>query len=181
MARGSIAFLSIVSLSLAVIPNEASAKASTSINVVEGKETFASVGDVVVKVSLKKSLPNAFGGADIFGRKRDRGFIEVRFMGIGPGGRAVFRRRTVDIYSNETTMSRSGMQSGSAHIEVNGNSADVDSYSVGPQRATIEALPPDTVEFSLDLSKNRLVTVEDRLIEIRFADEGGVKFVVTKR
>ena len=157
------------------------AKQSTSINQPENRETYVSVGDVLVKVTLRDSLPNAFGGADIFGRKRDRGFVEIRFMGLADKGRAVFRRRTVDIYSNETTMSRSGLRVGSATVQSNGTSASITGYTVGGERATVEALPPDTIEFALDLSKNRIVTVEDRQIEILEADTGGVRFKIGRR
>lgn len=174
----TIAAIAIATVSSAA---EAKLKQFSSINIPENKETFSSVGDVLVKVTLRESLPNAFGGADIFGRKRDKGFVEVRYMGLASDGRAVFRRRTVEIYSNETTMSRSGMRYGSAQVNQYGNSASVSGYSVGPQQATVEALPPDTIEFALDLTKNHIITVEDRQIEVRRADEGGVTFVVSKR
>ena len=162
-------------------PQIAWAKQSSSIDVPENKELFASIGDLLIKVRLRESLPNAFGRADVFGRKRDRGFVEIRFMGIASDGRAIFRRRTVDVYSNETTMSRSGMQFGSANIQPNGNGAQISGYIVGPQQATVEAMPPDTIEFALDLSKSNIITIEDRKIEIRKADEGGVTFMVSKR
>jgi hypothetical protein len=102
-------------------------------------------------------------------------------MGLGDNGRAIFRRRSVDIYSNETTMSRSGARYGSATITPNGNGADISGFSTGAQRATIEALSPDTIEIALDLSKNKILTVEDRQIEILDADSGGVRFLITKR
>jgi hypothetical protein len=157
------------------------AKQSSSINRPENRESYASVGDVLVKVTLRESLPNAFGRADVFGRKRDRGFVEIRFMGLSDDGRAIFRRRTVDIYSTETTMTRSGLRYGTARVEPDGNGASITGYSVGGQQATVQALPPDTIEFALDLSKNRIVTVEDRVIEILEADAGGAKFKIGRR
>lgn len=52
MAGRSIAFMSIASMAVVVLaPNGAWAQQSTSINVTEGKETFASVGEVLVKVA----------------------------------------------------------------------------------------------------------------------------------
>jgi hypothetical protein len=162
-------------------PSFASAKESNSISQPENKESYVSVGDMLVKMTLRESLPNAFGGADVFGRKRDRGFIEIRYMGLSEDGRAIFRRRSVDIYSNETTMSRSGMRTGSATITPNGDGVNISTFSVGATRATVEALPPDTIEFVLDLKKNKVITLEDRAIEILEADSGGVKFVIRKR
>jgi hypothetical protein len=166
---------------LTMYPNAALAKESTSINRPENKETYSSIGDVLVKVGLRESLPNIFGKPDLFGRKRDRGFVEIRYMGMTEDGRAVFRRRSVDLLSNETTMSRTPFYTGSATVTVTGNTAHISAYGMGPSQATVEALPPDTVEFALDLSKSRIITVEDRLIEIESADPAGVKFVVRKQ
>lgn len=177
-AVGAVGLLCLLGVSW---PQTSLAKQSSSIDVPENKELFASVGDTLVKVRLRESLPNTFGGADIFGRKRDRGFVEVRFMGIAADGSAVFRRRSVDIYSNETTMSRSGARYGSANIQPYGNGAQISGYSYGGQKSTVEALPADTIEFALDLSKSRIITIEDRQIEVRKADGGGVTFFITKR
>lgn len=170
-----------VALSCALLPGVVQAKASTAINVPENRELFTSAGDVLVKVNMRESLPNAFGGSDIFGRKRDRGFVELRFMGMAPDGRAIFRRRTVDIYSNETTMTRAQPRWGTATVDVHGNSARATGFSTGSDRATVEALPPDTIEIAMDLAKGRILTIEDRQVEIRSADEAGAKYVVTRR
>lgn len=157
------------------------AKRTTAVDRAENRETFVSVGDTLVKITMRESLPNAFGGSDIFGRKRDRGFVEVRYMGLAADGRAVFRRRTVDVYTNETTMTRMQPRWGSATVTAHGNRADISSFSVGSDQAHVEALPPDTIEFALDLSKNKTITVEDRIIEVVEADGGGVKFVLRSR
>ena len=164
-----------------VVPQVANAKNSTSINRKENTETYSSIGDVIVAVKLRESLPNVFGKPDIFGRKRDRGFVEIRYMGLTEDGRAVFRRRSVDIVSNETTMSQTPFYSGSGNVTVTGNTAHVSTFGMGSSDATVQALPPDTIEFPMDLSKNRMITVEDRLIEILSADPGGVRFIVRRQ
>ena len=41
-------------------------------------ETYASTGDIVLRVQRVDDLPNVFGRADLFGRTRDRGFTELR-------------------------------------------------------------------------------------------------------
>ena len=46
-----------------------------------GKALIAGVGDVVLDLRLKESLPNAFGKADIFGRTREAGRVVVRYVG----------------------------------------------------------------------------------------------------
>src|SRR5882762_849998 len=71
-------------------------------------EAYASTGDIVLRVRRSDDLPNVFGRADLFGRTRDRGFTEVRYMGLNASGMPVFRRRDVDIVTNETTMSQTG-------------------------------------------------------------------------
>ena len=162
-------------------PDAASAKQSSSINRPENSEAYSTIGDVLVKVTLRESLPNAFGGADIFGRKRDRGFVEIRYMGLTEDGRAVFRRRSADIYSNETTMSRTPMRIGSGRVTAVGNTAYISTVTTGPATATVQVLPPDTFEIALDLSKSNIMTVEDRVIEILSADSGGVRFIVRKQ
>jgi hypothetical protein len=43
---------------------------------------------------------------------------------------------------------------------------------MGSDRATVEALPPDAVGFALDLSQNRIITIEDRQIPLVDADTG---------
>lgn len=173
--------LPMIALALGTISTLAAAKQSSSINQKENVQLYAGVGDSLVRITLKESLPNAFGGADIFGRKRDRGFVEIRYMGQTPEGYAIFHRKTVDIYSTETTMSRSRMSYGQATITPNGYGATVSGYSVGPAQATVHTLPPDTIQVVLDLSKNRMLTVEDRQIVVASADGAGVSFKIERR
>ena len=169
-------------LALVLCPPGAAAKDFAYINVTENKETYSSVGDVLLKVTLKDSLPNAFGKADIFGRKRDRGVIEIRFMGMTTDGRAVFRRRTIDVLTNETTLSASQSWSrGSTVIQGGGYGTNIAIVGSQGGDATIERLPPDTIEFALDLAKNKIITVEGWQVEIRNVDAGGVAFIVAKR
>jgi len=178
-SRVAIIAVAVAAASLGSVP--ANAKQTSSINQKENVDLYAGVGDSLVRVTLKESLPNAFGGSDIFGRKRDRGFVEIRYIGQTPEGFAVFHRKTVDIYSNETTMSRGGLSYGQATITPNGYGATVSGYGVAPPKATVQVLPPDTIEIILDLSKNRVLTVEGRRIDIASADAAGVSFKITKR
>jgi hypothetical protein len=159
----------------------ASAKASTVINQPENRELFASVGDTVIRVKLQESLPNAFGGSDVFGRKRERGSIEIRFIGIRADGRAVFRRKSVDVFSNETTMSPSQSWGTAPNINQSGYGANVAIVNNAGGDATVQVMPGDTIDLALDLPRQNLITVEDRVIEVISADEGGVKFVVKSR
>jgi len=65
----------------------------------------ATVGDVVLSTERTSDLPNAFGGADIFGRQKAEGGTVVIYNGLS-NGEVVFARNDVMIESNETTMTR---------------------------------------------------------------------------
>lgn len=69
----------------------------------ESGELVAGIGDAVLEVVQEESLPNAFGGADIFGRKRPTGTVALYYAGRA-GESATFVRRDVDIQSARTTM-----------------------------------------------------------------------------
>ena len=81
----------------------------TSLEVHTPSETRITVGigDLVYSSETRKSMPNAFGRADIFGRTTIAGRTTVVYAGI-KDGRAFFQRKTVDIDSGETTMNSSG-------------------------------------------------------------------------
>lgn len=171
-----------VSLVALMVPSVVSAKQSTSINQTENVEIYTSVGDLLVRVTLKEGLPNAFGGSDIFGRKRERGFVELRYMGMAPDGRAVFRRKSVDILTNETTLSPSqSLFGGQANVVQEGSGTNIAIIGRQGGDAKVQALPADTIEFALDLSKHRTITIEDRVIELLQADSGGVSFKLSRR
>ena len=69
----------------------------------------AYIGDEMVSVKKTRDLPNLFGGKDIFGRKVDAGYLSIRFLGVTKDGMIIVRRQDVDIQSDATTMSRSGI------------------------------------------------------------------------
>jgi len=123
-------------------------------------------------MDTKEPLPNAFGGADIFGRKRTTGKIEVRYMGMLSPGHPVFRRRDVSILTNETTMNRAQHYSG--FTEQSGSSGMV--YGSVSSAAHVEALPADTVEIVVDMAADPSLMVEGA--EIRILEATPTKVVV---
>lgn len=86
----------------------------TACNSVETKPTLvtpvaqtvksAGPGDVVMRFQSRRSLPNAFGQADVFGRTTNAGTTIVRYVGTR-GGKAIFERKDVSVTSDATTMS----------------------------------------------------------------------------
>jgi hypothetical protein len=82
--------------------------------------------------------------------KRDEGFAELRYMGTNSAGQAVFRRTDVDIGA-----------------------------SAPP--ATVGALPPDAVQFvqfALDPTLGRTITLQDHGVEILQFNPAGVQYRV---
>jgi len=107
----------------------------------------ASINDEIFRIHKTKDLTNAFGKADLFGGKSDIGTTELRFMGLTEEGQIIFRLTDIDIFTNETTMSRYG----SSYSTVNATSpyhATIRTYH--KPEATSRQLPPNTVEFLFD-------------------------------
>ena len=140
-------------------------------------EITSGVGDLILRVSVKESLPNIYGKADIFGRTRERGFSEIRYMGMAHE-MLVFRRRDVDIFTNETTISRSGVATSVINVQPAGDG--VVAYGVGtrPTSASIAVVPPDTVEFTLDPRQSRIVTMRGHKIEIIEATPTSIRYII---
>ena len=162
-------------------PAPAFAKQKTQISQPLNEEVYASVGDNLIKVTIKEALPNAFGGSDIFGRKREKGFVEIRFMGMTEDGRAVFRRRSVDVISNETTMSRSQSTTSGSTVNQSGTGGNAAVIIEGNDGPVMEVLPPDTIEFAQDITEHKTITVENYLIQILSANPGGISFKIIER
>jgi hypothetical protein len=65
----------------------------------------ADPGDLVMAINETEALPNAFGMADIFGRRRPAGRTVVQYLGT-ENGIVYFNRQSTSVSSNETTMTR---------------------------------------------------------------------------
>lgn len=76
---------------------------STSIQQQVGTQFDVGVGGEIYTSKREKNLPNAFGRADVFGRKTPSGMTSVVFAGIENNSVVLFRR-SVDIDSGATTM-----------------------------------------------------------------------------
>lgn len=130
---------------------------------------MAGVGDLVAKVDKQRDLVNAFGKADIFGRKTDEGYSELRFAGVASNGDVMLYRTDVNIVSNETTMSRTPFSStystGRAHANAYVNGNRVSAYGSGSETSTTIAPIPDYHQVipagavTIDVQKNDPVVV----------------------
>jgi hypothetical protein len=131
-----------------------------------GRELSTHIGGQVLRVQRTQDLPNAFGKADVFGGKVNLGYTELRYQGMTPDGRLVFRVTEVETESNETTMSRYGGSTSTVNAQRVGNSVYGTVTTYDAPRGSTERLPPNTTEFTLDPRKTKEFTI------------GGVKVLV---
>lgn len=134
------------------------------------------VGGEVFKADKSSDLPNAFGHADVFGGKVDRGFTELRYLGVQQNGYLGFAVVEMETRSNESTMSRYGMSTSTINTQSNtygnsygrmsgGNYYDTGSYQTNTTGAvtTFNApeghtsyLPPNATTFVIPPSQQQL-------------------------
>lgn len=105
-------------------------------------------GGVVFRLERSRDLPNIYGRADLWGRKVDIGYQELRYVGLSDDGQAVFRFREQQILSNETTLTQMG---GFATFSAQGSTAT--GTAIGPARAHTQVLPPQEAEFKHDFTR----------------------------
>lgn len=162
----------------------------------------AGVGDTIIEIDTRESLPNVVGKADIFGRTRPTGRIIVRYLGLEQG-RATFERHTIRLNSNATTMSSSPIiipqtstttYGGSTSISgtMPGGTFSGSALSSGTATTTAPpiVLPPsgsetrvisnDRIRFYLDLAQDRKLIVEGHAILIEEAIASSVKYRIKK-
>ena len=128
-----------------------------------GSQLQTYIGGVIFKIKRTSALPNAFGNADVFGRKVDRGFVELRYLGQTSDGKVKLKITDVETMSNETTMNRTPIHIVSGNTQAYYNpltntvSASSTAFGVSPEKAKNEALPPNNTDFEIELSKNEKV------------------------
>lgn len=71
-----------------------------------GQQLTTSVGGTIFRLNRSSDLPNAFGRADLYGGKVDRGFAELKFLGLNNEGKLRLWVADVNASSSETTMDR---------------------------------------------------------------------------
>jgi len=161
-------------------------------------EAQAGIGEVMLRISLRDNLPDEFGGADILGRTRDRGFVELRYLGLDPEGHPTFRRRELEIDTNETvfhhapartTTTYSGQTSPARPSSSAWSSPfwqPAGSQSFAGRATTTTSAPSaprvsnrgDETTFTLDLAQPRSLTLRGRSLQILDADATSVRFLV---
>jgi hypothetical protein len=159
------------------------------------KALLAGPGDLVLRVERERNLENAFGKADIFGRKTKEGFTELRFAGVESSGEIVLSRKDVQVVTNETTMSRTPISTTTGRATTNvsgtatpqGNSTRVQgtattnlsSTTIAPIQDFHVVVPSDAVAIRL-ASNERRVPLAGFVIEIISASANSLEYRVLK-
>jgi hypothetical protein len=71
-----------------------------------GRVMRTPVGGTIATIVKDRDLPNAFGGADIYGRTVDAGFTRLIYRGRDADGSVLVEQINVDVQSNASTMTR---------------------------------------------------------------------------
>lgn len=173
MIRNTFTAISVIALF--GIASCASVETSGNASIAPNEQRTISVGDSVVRVDLRRSLPNAFGRADVFGGTTDAGYIDLRYLGLNEEGNPVFHRQDVSMVSDETTMSRFGPLAAQANAQSNTN--DGNTVIVNTPRAdNVKVLSPTEMQFSIDLSESRIITVDDVTIYVISANGSSITY-----
>lgn len=142
------------------------------------REIMTHVGGEVHKVKRTTDLPNAFGKADIFGGKVDRGFTELRFQGIEQDGRAVFRVTEIETQLTETSMSRYGGSTSKLDAQLIGTHMSGTVTTFNAPRGSTEMLTPNTTQFAIDLNKSKELTVAGLKVRVLAVTETSLTYVL---
>jgi hypothetical protein len=102
----------------------------------------AGPGDILIHVDKQRNLENVFGASDIYGRKTNEGFSEVRFAGMEQDGTVVLFRNELAILTNESTLTRNpfttSTTSGNTNVSRLGTSLDSDTRSTLETRSNTQ-------------------------------------------
>jgi len=105
------------------------------------------VGETIFRLKKTRDLPNALGKADLFGRTVDAGYQELRFVGMDGESVVLFAFRDVEVFSNETTMSRSGV----GFLNIRSVGSTTTGTITRPPSSTTQVLAPYEVMIRHDI------------------------------
>jgi hypothetical protein len=152
----------------------------------------AGIGDTVYKSTTEKSLPNAFGKADLFGRTTPTATTTIIFEGVN-NGTAMFSRRTTDIDTGATTMNSTPIViSNSQTRTTTGSVGNTPIYAQTNIQGPSTILPPSTPTARyMDRNANTInvdtkklpsnIVVEGMVIRILEVDSGSVRYLITNQ
>lgn len=135
-----------------------------------GKVLTVPFGGTIATINKQKSLPNAFGKADLYGRQVDTGSIKLIYKGRAPDGGALVEQIDVDVHSNASVFTRMpSTYSSSASASIAGTptalhgNANSTAFAMAPQSETNMVLPPNVVAFPVPRGKTLTVSTGDTI------------------
>ena len=132
-----------------------------------GQSMTAGVGDVILRVEGRESLPNVVGGADIFGRTRPTGFTTIQYGGI-QSGKVVLLRSGVVTQSDATTMNTTGDVIETHH----------GALYVPPTGSTQTSVSQPTIPIIVDLKTTQSVPALGKTILIETASPTSLRYQI---
>lgn len=152
--------------------------------------TIAGVGDTVLEIKKEESMPNAFGKADIYGRKRPTGYISLVYLGLFDG-KASFSRRDTSITSEKTTMNSSPIFiPNTSTSTISGSSNGQPIYgtvtSTAPPTVIPASAPTDRISgtnqtiLSVTPSSNDALIIEGHMLKVIEATGNLVRYTIEK-
>ena len=151
----------------------------------------AGVGDVVLQLKTSKSLPNAWGNADIFGRTTPTGMVVIQYAGLENGNPAFYRSGSI-IETNATTMNSSGFflpntnttylsgtsYSASGLGSYTGTATTTGSTYIPPKGSHAQQMQLATTKIVLDLNQDKHLLVEGKKISVITATSSMVEYII---
>lgn len=148
-----------------------------------GQPLSAGPGDTVMDVKITKSLSNAFGGADIFGRTTDAGRVVVQYVG-SQGKTANLIRQNILIETNETTMTRTPLiipttQTTTVNgmvgtTPISGTATTQNVAVIGPR--TPQGYSSSSPAISIAVQEGHSVTLEGRTLTVLRVSPNGIEY-----
>jgi len=139
-----------------------------------------SIGGKVFVVNITEDLPNAFGKADIYGGKVNKGKTELMYLGLNPDKKLLFNLSEIEYVTNETTMSRYGRATATARTNING-SINMTSITIQePPKAYILQLPENSITFGFDPQKNNTFSVSGVIVEVISFDDTSIVYKLSE-
>jgi hypothetical protein len=143
-----------------------------------GQSLTAGIGDVVLRVEGRESMPNAFGRADLFGRTRPTGFTTIQYGGM-QGDKIVLLRGGLTRQSDATTMNstpllvptqQQTMMSGNVgSAPVAATATTTGMAYIPPTGSTSVTMAQPTIPIVVDWHSNPRVPAAGRMIIIETA------------
>lgn len=157
-----------------------------------GQVLSAGVGDVVLYVQRERDLTNVAGNADMWGRRTNEGYTEVRYAGSEADGTLIFVRKDLAIHTNESTVSRMGFvpvpTTSTSNISgrvgmtsVSGTATTEGTTYLPTPRAETMAIPSDSIPIRIAPVQAKVVRVGGYRIEVQHVDAAELLYrIITK-